>query len=82
MAETTQLLNSKRDPTGINVSIKDTKEFICPACDSKEFNLRYRIRTISKLLSGGNRDGIIHITVFSCSKCNTVAEDLLPENLS
>lgn len=81
--EKTELFNSNRTPTGINVSIKETSEYKCSKCGGKDFGIVYRIRTVSKLITGQSRDGVVPISMFKCTneECGQIAEDLLPPSL-
>ena len=76
-------MTGQKQPAGISVSIKDTQEYSCSKCGGKDFEVIYRVRTVSKLVTGTSRDAVIPVSQFRClnQECKTVAEDLLPQSL-
>jgi DNA-directed RNA polymerase subunit RPC12/RpoP len=65
----------------IRVDIESTTPYVCAQCNNDVFLNGFYIRKVSRLISGGDKDGVIPISILLCSKCGQVAEDLLPETL-
>jgi DNA-directed RNA polymerase subunit RPC12/RpoP len=70
-----------QNPQGIRVDIDSTTPYVCAQCNNDVFLNGFYVRKVSRLISGGDKDGILPISVLICSKCGIVAEDLLPESL-
>lgn len=65
----------------LNISLDQTSEVICAKCNNNTFNDSFLLRKVSRLLTGNLQDGLIPISVFSCTKCSHVNEEFLPPQL-
>ena len=67
----------------VNVDIKKTTPVKCEnvECNNEVFQEGLLLRKVSKFLAGTDTDGLFPIQVFCCSKCGTVLQDTLPEQL-
>lgn len=68
-------------PMQLNVSLDKTTEIICEKCNNNVFVEGLYLRKVSKLLAGLEKDGIVPVPVFSCSKCQHVNKDFIPREL-
>lgn len=50
------------------ITLSDTKEVLCE-CGHGIFLAALRVRTVSKLLTGKDRDGVLPIETLVCQKC-------------
>jgi hypothetical protein len=65
----------------VNIDFKKTTPTVCVNCDNQVFQEGLMLRKISKFLAGTDTDAIMPIQVYICSKCSTILEDTLPEQL-
>lgn len=63
------------------VKLEDTNPIVCEKCEGKTFQQVLMLRSISALLTGEGREGIVPITVFGCASCGHVNEQFIPEEL-
>lgn len=65
------------------VRFEQTTGIICEKCKNNTFNETYLLRRVSKFLvaTQSNKDQLIPIPVFQCSKCGNINEEFLPEAL-
>ncbi len=66
-----------------NLSLSDTTEVSCdsPGCDSNIFVPSVMFRKVSPIITGTGKPAIVPIEVFTCIKCKSPLNDLLPEVL-
>jgi len=64
----------------INIDIRNLPYMQCetPDCDSKDFNLIYRIKRVSPILTGAPKEEFVPAQLFVCVKCGAVLEKLNP----
>jgi hypothetical protein len=65
----------------LNISLDKTAEIICEERGHNVFQEGLMLRKASKFLAGTEKDALIPLPVFSCSKCGHVNEEFLPEPL-
>lgn len=62
-------------------SIKDSTPIVCDECGNDKFTEVVLLRRLSKLLIGSQKDLIVPINVFACSKCGHINKEFIPEGL-
>jgi len=60
--------------------IKDTQSMDCP-CGNRLFLDGVILRTLSKILTGEDKDRLISVPVVYCSKCGEILQKILPAEL-
>lgn len=65
----------------LNISLDKTAEITCEECGHNVFQEGLMLRKASRFLAGTEKDALIPLPVFSCSKCGYVNEEFLPEPL-
>jgi DNA-directed RNA polymerase subunit RPC12/RpoP len=65
----------------LNISLDKTAEIVCEECGHNVFQEGLMLRKASKFLAGTEKDALIPLPVFSCSKCGHVNDEFLPEPL-
>jgi hypothetical protein len=65
----------------LNLTLDKTDPMVCTSCKGEVFVEGVMFRRISKILAGTDKDAILPINVFYCSKCNTILDELLPNEL-
>ena len=63
------------------INISSTQGCICSECSNNTFTEVFLLRKVSKFVTGGPTDSHIPISVFSCTKCNTIHQGSLPDEL-
>jgi len=63
----------------INVSLDQTQKIVCENCGHDVFVEGVMVQKASKFLTGTEKDALIPIPVFSCSKCHHVNEEFRPK---
>ena len=56
--------------------MKDAEDLSCAECGHKYFKEVYRVKKISKFLTGDNKDAVIPIPVLVCANCGNLNEEL------
>lgn len=62
--------------------MKSATEIKCESCGHDTFEEVIKLRKISKLLTGSNKDTLVPIPMFACKKCGHVNKDFDIENMS
>ena len=65
----------------LNVSLNKTVAFECDECQNQVFIQGVLLRKASKFLTGTTQDAVVPIPIFACSKCGTVNQEFIPEQL-
>jgi len=65
----------------MNITPKDLKTLQCENCQGEVFSEGLIIKTVSSLLTGNGKEGMLPIPAFYCVKCQTVVDKYLPEDL-
>lgn len=65
----------------LNITAKDLKTLQCESCQGEVFSEGIIIKTVSPLLTGNGKEGMIPIPAFFCIKCQTVVDKYLPEDM-
>jgi hypothetical protein len=71
----------RRSPTELNITPKDLKTLTCENCQGEVFAEGIIIKTVSALLTGNGKEGMLPIPAFYCVKCQTVVDKYLPEDM-
>lgn len=61
--------------------LKNATEMICENCKNDTFIEVLKIRKLSKLYTGQQKDTLIPIPMFACSKCGHINKDFDIENI-
>jgi len=72
---------SQQASAKLNMAIEDLEGVQCENCKCEIFAEGVMIRTVSALLTGTGKEGIVPIPAMYCIKCQTVVDRLLPEEL-
>lgn len=65
----------------MNITPKDLKTLSCESCQGEVFAEGIIIKTVSPLLTGNGKEGMVPIPAFYCVKCQTVVDKYLPEDM-
>jgi hypothetical protein len=65
----------------VNITPKDLKTLECEECHGVVFAEGIIIKTVSALLTGTGKEGMVPIPAFYCIKCKTVVDKYLPEDM-
>jgi len=65
----------------MNITPKDLKTLTCEKCQGEVFAEGLIIKTVSALLTGNGKEGMLPIPAFYCVKCQTVVDKYLPEDM-
>jgi hypothetical protein len=65
----------------MNITPKDLKTLTCENCQGEVFDEGIIIKTVSPLLTGNGKEGMLQIPAFYCVKCQTVVDKYLPEDM-
>lgn len=65
------------------IRFDQTTGVVCEKCKNNTFNEVYYLRRVSKFLLAANtdKDQMIPVPAFSCSKCHHVNEEFIPEGI-
>jgi len=55
------------------------EKIVCEKCQNDKFQLVFLLEKYNKILIGSDRDQIVPLEVFACSKCGHVNEYFLPK---
>jgi uncharacterized Zn finger protein len=55
--------------------MKNSTELKCELCENNTFNEVLKIRKVSKLITGQQRDTIVPIPMFACQKCGHINKE-------
>lgn len=64
----------------MNISLKDTTKISCEACGSEVFTEGLMLRKVSRFLTGTEKDAIVPVPVFFCSKCHHINSEFMPKD--
>lgn len=64
----------------MNLSLKDTTKVVCESCESEVFTEGLMLRKVSRFLTGTDKDAIVPVPVFYCSKCHHINSEFLPKD--
>ena len=67
--------------TQMNITPRDLKTLTCEKCQGEVFGEGLIIKTVSPLLTGNGKEGMLPIPAFYCVKCQTVVDKYLPEDM-
>lgn len=70
-----------QNSTAVNITPKDLKTLTCEKCQGEVFAEGLIIKTVSPLLTGNGKEGMLPIPAFYCVKCQTVVDKYLPEDM-
>ena len=65
---------------GLDVDMSKTTAYICEECEHDVFNMRYKMRKLSALLSPTGQESMIPIQIFACHKCGHVNKGFQPKD--
>lgn len=65
----------------LNIKPSDLVTLVCENCKGEIFSEGVIIKTVSPLLTGTGKEGMMPIPVFYCVKCNEPADKFLPEEM-
>lgn len=65
----------------LNFSLKDTTDVKCESCDNNVFQNGIIFRKVSKIIAGTDKDALVPINIPYCTKCGTLLNELLPNDL-
>lgn len=65
----------------LNISPSDLKTLECEYCKGTVFSEGIIIKTVSALLTGNGREGMLPIPAFYCVKCHEPVDKFLPEDM-
>jgi hypothetical protein len=65
----------------LNITPNDLKSVSCENCQGEVFAEGVVLKTISALLTGNGKEGIMPIPAFYCVKCQLVVDRFLPEDM-
>lgn len=68
-------------PSQPQISPGDLKSLNCENCQGEVFSEGVIIKTVSALLTGNGKEGMLPIPVFFCVKCQEPVEKYLPDEL-
>lgn len=66
--------------TNIRLGLDNTQEIKC-SCGHNIFQGCLMARKVSRLITGGPADTIISIPIFTCMKCGSIIEELIPPEM-
>lgn len=66
----------------VNISLKDTTKIECEKCANDVFAPGLLLRSVSRFLTGTDKDALYPIEVFFCVKCQHVNERFYPKDLT
>jgi len=66
----------------LKISIDKTTPVLCQACQNQTFTEALMLRKVSKFITGEAQDGMTPISVFMCTQCGSINQELLPQELS
>lgn len=55
--------------------MKDAKELKCESCDHDTFEEVLKLRRISKLVTGQQKDTLVPVPMFACKKCGHINKE-------
>jgi len=61
--------------------MKNATDIKCESCGHDQFEEILKLKKISKLMTGSNKDTLIPIPLFACKKCGHVNKDFDVENM-
>jgi hypothetical protein len=65
----------------VNITPSDLKTLQCENCKGEVFADGMIIKTVSSLLTGNGKEGMLPIPAFYCVKCHEVVDRYLPEDM-
>jgi hypothetical protein len=65
----------------LNIDAKDLQTLTCESCQGQVFGEGLIIKTVSPLLTGNGKEGMMPVPAFYCIECHTVVEKYLPEDM-
>jgi len=73
--------NRNTNTPQLNIFPNDLKTLSCEECGGIVFAEGMIIKTVSPLLTGNGKEGMLPIPAFYCVKCSTPVEKYLPDEL-
>lgn len=70
--EKSNLLNQQ-----IKVNLKEAPDFKCEECDNDTFEIAYKIKKLSALISPTGQNTYVPMQMFSCKKCSHINSEFL-----
>jgi len=68
-----------QQPKQPQIDLSQAKEMECVECKGTVFIQGTKFLTISRLITGQPKDGIIPVEVYLCGDCGEINETLLPD---
>ena len=65
----------------MNIKPEDLKTLVCEKCEGNLFTEGFMIKTVSPLLTGNGKEGMLPVPAFYCISCKTVVDKYLPEDM-
>lgn len=65
----------------INIQLEKTLPISCDNCQNQTFQEALLLRKISKFLTASEKDSLMPIPTFVCTKCGHVNEEFIPSPL-
>lgn len=72
---------ANRDIPPFNITPKDLNTLVCENCKGEVFSEGIIIKTVSAILTGNGKEGMLPIPAFYCVKCHEVVERYLPDDM-
>lgn len=69
------MLNKQQD-----LDFSKADSYTCELCGNDRFVVQYIIKKFSSLISPTGQEMLTPISCFTCSKCNHINKDFLPDN--
>jgi len=68
---------------GMPIDLKNSTAIKCEAegCDGETFRPAFMFRKVSKLLTGADKDQLVPLEVFECTKCGAIPEMFTPKGI-
>ena len=57
------------------VNILEQPTIKCEKCENEYFTTVFKLKKVSKILTGEREDTVVPFTTYSCSKCNYINEE-------
>jgi hypothetical protein len=72
--------NIPRGPQ-VSLSLKDLTQIECESCKKNVFSEGLMLFTVSAILTGTGKEGMMPVPAFYCVNCGTVVEKFLPDEV-
>jgi len=73
--------NINLNKPSLNITPEDLHTLQCETCKHEVFAEGIIIKTVSALLTGTGKEGMLPVPVFYCINCKSIVEKYLPDNM-